>query len=116
MAHCKKKKKNLKYLLIAKVIVPITTGASRLTALGPGARLRAPGGGRGSEAPRSFWVLAVLEPQQGPFQRVLNELTKMHIQQFLTLLKCHYTYKYSKSSDIILDQSNPINSIHLQAM
>ena len=32
----------------------------------------------------------------------------MHIQQFLTLLKCHYTYKSSKSSDIILDQSNPI--------
>ena len=42
MAHCKKKnkqknKKKLKYLLIAKVIVPITTGASRLTAWGPGA-------------------------------------------------------------------------------
>ena len=74
MAHCKKKKKKkkkLKYLLIAKVIVPITTGASRLTAWGPGARLRAPGRGRGGEAsPRSSWVLAVLEPQQGPFQRV----------------------------------------------
>ena len=42
----KKKKKNLKYLLIAKVIVPITTGVSRLPAWGPGARLRAPGGGR----------------------------------------------------------------------
>ena len=66
----KKKKKKLKYLLIAKVIVPITTGASRLTAWGPGARLRAPGRGRGGEAPRSSWVLAVLEPQQGPFQRV----------------------------------------------
>ena len=63
----KKKKKKLKYLLIAKVIVPITTGASRLTAWGPGARLRAPGRGRGGEAPRSSWVLAVL---QGPFQRV----------------------------------------------
>ena len=73
MAHCKKKKtnkQNLRYLLIAKVIVPITTGASRLTAWGPGARLRAPGGGRGGEAPRSSWVLAVLEPQQGPFQMV----------------------------------------------
>ena len=59
MAHCKKKKKkkkkkNLKYLLIAKVIVPITTGASRLTAWGPGARLRAPGRGRGGEAPPKF--------------------------------------------------------------
>ena len=50
MANCKKKKKkkkrkekNLKYLLIAKVIVPITTGTSRLTAWGPGARLRVPG-------------------------------------------------------------------------
>ena len=48
-----------------------TTGASRLTAWGPGARLRVPGRGRGGEAsPRSSWVLAVLEPQQGPFQRV----------------------------------------------
>ena len=46
----KKEKKNLKYLLIAKVIVPITTGASRLTAWGPGARWRAPGGDRGGEA------------------------------------------------------------------
>ena len=66
----KKKKKKLKYLLIAKVIVPITTGASRLTAWGPGVRLRAPGRGRGGEEPRSSWALAVLEPQQGPFQRV----------------------------------------------
>ena len=33
----------------------------------------------------------------------------MHFQQFLTLLKCHYTYKYSKSSLIFLDQSNPFN-------
>ena len=49
----KKKKKNLKYLLIAKVIVPITTRASRLTAWGPGARLRAPGGGWGGEAPEA---------------------------------------------------------------
>ena len=66
----KKKKKTLKYLLIAKVIVPITTEASRLTAWGPGARWRAPGGDRGGEAPRSCWVLAVLAAQQGPFQRV----------------------------------------------
>ena len=66
----KKKKKKLKYLLVAKLIVPITTGASRLTAWGSAARLRAPGGGPGGEAPRSSWVLAVLEPQQGPFQRV----------------------------------------------
>ena len=29
-----------------------------------------PGGGQGDEAPRSSWVLAVLEPQEGPFQRV----------------------------------------------
>ena len=49
MAHCKKN--NLKYLLIAKVIVPITTGASRLTAWDPGARLRAPGGGLGAKPP-----------------------------------------------------------------
>ena len=42
---------NLKYLLIAKVIVPITTGASRLTAWGPGARWRAPGGDRGGRSP-----------------------------------------------------------------
>ena len=45
----KKQKTNLKYLLIAKVIVPITTGASRLTAWGPGARWRAPGGDRGGD-------------------------------------------------------------------
>ena len=30
-----------------------------------------------------------------------DEHTKMHFQQFLTLLKCHYTYKYSKSSLIV---------------
>ena len=47
-----------------------TTGASRLTAWGPGARWRAPGGDREGEAPRSCWVLAVLAAQQGPFQRV----------------------------------------------
>ena len=47
-----------------------TTGASRLTAWGPGARWRAPGGDQGGEAPRSCWVLAVLAAQQGPFQRV----------------------------------------------
>ena len=29
-----------------------------------------PGGGQGDEAPRSSWVLAVFEPQEGPFQRV----------------------------------------------
>ena len=69
MAHCKKKKKT-EISTNREVIVPITTGASRLTAWGPGARLRAPGRGRGGEAPRSSWVLAVLEPQQGPFQRV----------------------------------------------
>ena len=63
----KKKQKN-KTEISTKVIVPITTGASRLTAWGPGARLRAPGRDRGGEAPRSSWVLAVLEPQQGPFQ------------------------------------------------
>ena len=50
--------------------MPITTGASRLTAWGPGARLRAPGGGRGGEAPEAAGFLAVVEPQQGPFQRV----------------------------------------------
>ena len=52
MAHCKKKKKKPKYLLIAKIIVPITTGASRLTAWGPGARLRAPGGVEGAKPPK----------------------------------------------------------------
>ena len=26
------------------------------------------------------------------------------------MLKCHYTYKYSKSSDFFLDQSNKLNT------
>ena len=36
----------------------------------------------------------------------------MHFQQFLTLLKCHYTYKYSKSSNIFLRpiQPNKLNT------